>query len=136
MPISYRIDKAARVVICTHAGMTSDADFIHTYKSLFNDPEYEAGLSKLIDLREADSVGRSGKALMAIRDLLTIQYEGSSVTTRIAIVAPADLSFGLGRMYEMLTDDAPQKVGVFRSMQKAVEWLGVSLDSVEELRDA
>ena len=96
MPISYRIDKAARVIVCTHVGMTSDADFVQTYKSLFNDPEYETGLSKLIDLREADSVGRSAKALMAIGDLLKKQYEGSSVITRIAIVAPADLSFGLG----------------------------------------
>jgi hypothetical protein len=115
--------------------MTSDADFIQTYTSLFDDPEYEPGMSKLIDLREADSVGRSGNALTTIGDLLTRQYEGSSVTTRIAIVAPADLSFGLGRMYGMLTDDAPQKVGVFRSVEKAVEWLGVSLDSVKRLRD-
>jgi hypothetical protein len=135
VPISCRIDKAARVVICTHTGMTSDADFIQTYTSLFNDPEYETGMSKLIDLRKADSVGRSGKALTIIGDLLTKQYEDSSVTTRIAIVAPADLSFGLGRMYGMLTDDAPQNVSVFRSVEKAVEWLGVSLDSVEEPRE-
>jgi hypothetical protein len=135
VPIAYRIDKAARVVVCTHTGTTSDADFIRTYTSLFDDPEYEPGMSKLIDLREADSVGRTGKALTTIGDLLTRQYEGSSVTTRIAIVAPADLSFGLGRMYDMLTNDAPQKVGVFRSVEQPVEWLGVSLDSIDRLRD-
>jgi hypothetical protein len=135
VPISYRIDKAARVVVCTHTGKTSDTDFIQTYTSLFNDPEYEAGIPKLIDLRKADSVGRSGNALMVIGDVLKRQYAGSSVKTRIAIVAPADLSFGLGRMYDMLTNDAPQKVGVFRSVEKAVEWLGVSLDSVAGLRD-
>jgi len=38
-------------------------------------------------------------------------------------VASDDIHFGLSRMYEMMTDEMPQGVHVFRSMADAEQWL-------------
>jgi hypothetical protein len=49
--------------------------------------------------------------------------------SRFAIVAPTDLAFGLGRMYgsyRSLDDRSTKLVGVFRSRDDALRFLGVS----------
>ncbi len=55
--------------------------------------------------------------------------------SRRAAVAPSDLAFGLARMYEALTQLEHGEFQVFRTMNEAMEWLG--LTSVQsELLDA
>ena len=52
-----------------------------------------------------------------------------SSASRFAIVAPTDLAFGLGRMYEAyrsLDDRSTKQVGVFRSRADALAFLGSS----------
>jgi hypothetical protein len=49
--------------------------------------------------------------------------------TRFAIVAPTDVAFGLGRMfqtYRELDRRSNKEVGVFRTMEEALAFLGVS----------
>jgi len=51
-----------------------------------------------------------------------------SSPSKFAIVAPQALPFGLGRMYEMyreMNEHSTKQVRVFRTRQKAVEWLGL-----------
>ncbi len=42
---------------------------------------------------------------------------------KIAIVSKSDLAFGLGRMYEALSENTPWQTMVFRTIDKAEEWL-------------
>jgi hypothetical protein len=51
--------------------------------------------------------------------------------SRLAIVAPRDELFGLGRMYEFLRGDSPVDVRVFRERKEAELWLGLSKDPAE-----
>jgi hypothetical protein len=43
--------------------------------------------------------------------------------TKLAIVVPSDFSFGMSRMYEMLSDHLPQTIMVFREYSEAERWL-------------
>ena len=43
---------------------------------------------------------------------------------RWALVAPADVAFGLARMFEILTADMQVEVMAFRSEEEALAWLG------------
>ena len=42
---------------------------------------------------------------------------------KLAVIAPRDLLFGMARMYEMLRDDSPVEVRVFRERDEAESWL-------------
>ena len=42
---------------------------------------------------------------------------------KLAIVVHSDFSFGMSRMYEMLSDRLPQSIMVFRDYAKAEQWL-------------
>ncbi len=44
---------------------------------------------------------------------------------RLAIVATQDEMFGLARMYQILRDDSPVEVLVFRERGDALRWLGL-----------
>ena len=42
-----------------------------------------------------------------------------------AVVAPSDLAFGMARMFQLLHDEAPEDVRVFRAEADARRWLGL-----------
>ena len=50
--------------------------------------------------------------------------EALGVRTTLAIVAPNDLAYGVGRRYETLRgEDTPEEVQDFRSMDDARRWV-------------
>ena len=46
-----------------------------------------------------------------------------SPPSRVAIVAPKDLSFGISRIYEAIRQQEGMELEIFRSEQKALKWL-------------
>jgi hypothetical protein len=60
-----------------------------------------------------------------IQDLVQISVRVSRVNPRlrVALAAAPDLLFGLGRMWESLAAQTGWRAGVFRSLEKAEEWL-------------
>ena len=42
---------------------------------------------------------------------------------KIACVVSSDVGFGMGRMYEILSDKLPQQVCVFKKMEDAKDWI-------------
>jgi hypothetical protein len=51
----------------------------------------------------------------------TSYAEGS----RRAFVASSDVQFGLSRMFQILSDESPAEVRVFRDLAEARRWLGL-----------
>jgi len=47
------------------------------------------------------------------------------VGSKRAFVAPIDLMYGLARMFQILTDDHPDELNVFRDMQEARKYLSL-----------
>lgn len=79
------------------------------------------------DFSEADVSNLSDedlRSILAVGKKLAEYRKGG----KTALVVPHDLSFGLGRMYESLTDFESFWVGnrAFRSMEEAEEWLGIA----------
>jgi hypothetical protein len=59
---------------------------------------------------------------------LAAGMDADSTESRFAIVAPGDLAFGLGRMfqaYRSLNSWSTKTVAVFRSLEDALRWLGL-----------
>jgi len=127
MTLEYRIDQARRVVFATATGLLSDQDLFTYQREVWSRGEL-AGYDEVVDFGAVeDLVLSSGDRLRALADLAsTMDVPGAS--SRLAIVAPRDFAFGLARMYETyrtMNQRGSKVVSVFRSMQAALDWLGL-----------
>ena len=55
---------------------------------------------------------------------------------RADVLAPSDIAYGLGRMYQAYADPAGvENVMVFRDFSEAMRWLGLNSVSLAELHE-
>lgn len=102
-------------------GVVTAADFLAAREAAAADPLFDDAFSHLVDLRDC----RLELNTAAIESLAARSI--SKKTTRRALVATSDVTFGLGRMYgshrELAVDSDLTRV--FRSLPAAFEWLGI-----------
>jgi len=128
MPITRRDCPEQKVVIVAHVGPVSDAEFIAFYQQFFHSDHFDPSQNLLVDLREADSSPRSSRMLRRLAKLVFESYRDLTTRTKVAVVAPRDLSFGLARMYAAFSDAVPWDFTVFRAIDAARAWLGLPDD--------
>lgn len=127
MPLEYRIDRERRVVFATAARTLSDDDLFAYQREVWSRGDL-AGFDEVVDLGGAEELAvSSGDRVRALAELAsTMDVPGSS--SRLAIVAPQDFAYGFARMFETYRTMNPRgakTVSVFRSMQAALDWLGL-----------
>ena len=127
MPLEYRIDQERRVVFATATGTLTDEDVFGYQRGVWSQSDV-VGFDEVVDMGEVeDLVLSSGDRVRALADLAsTMDVPGAA--SRLAIVAPQDFAFGLARMYEAyrtMNQRGSKVVSVFRSMQAALDWLGL-----------
>ena len=129
MAVAYRVIEALNAVVVTCTGTVTDDEFLAHRSELDADPRARPGYLLLVDLRPAEAIEISAAAFRqdADADVSSPQRRGA----RVAIVAPKTAAFGLARMFEILHDEGPQEVMVFRTMPEAEEWLGLSAGDTE-----
>jgi hypothetical protein len=132
MPIEYLFKEDERLVVIIHVGVVPDDEFLASYEGLFGDDRYDKTFNLLVDLRRADSAVRSQQALRQFADFAQGQYTDADETTKVAVVAPKDVSFGLARMYEVFSHNVPWEFVVFRSADAALAWLGMAENLLDE----
>jgi hypothetical protein len=133
MPITYRLKHDARLVIFAHLGAVPDDEFLSFYKSFYEDTRFDKSFNVLIDLRRTESAARNPSALQESVNFMRRQFVNISAPPKVAVVAPGDLSFGLARMCEVFSDEAPWRFEVFRTADAALAWLGVAENLMDEL---
>ena len=127
MPIVYRVDRALGVVFAGATGSINDDDLLDFAQKTANDPEFRSGVHELVDLRAADVTQVTSRGLRRAAEIFAAFDSGPS-HARIALVAPADVVFGLSRMYQAFRSDSPAEIGVFRELSEARVWLGLPPD--------
>ena len=80
----------------------------------------------LWDFRGCDS-DLNFKKFEEIKSYISLHYNPNWSHAFTAIVADEDLTYGLSRMYEIMTDDMPITTNVFRDMDAAQKWLKENL---------
>ena len=125
MPISYRIDQQRNLVRTAASGILTDEDVLGHKRALMADPEFRAGMRELSDVRAIDElrVTPAGVRSMVALDGASA---GKLAAYRLAIVASENATFGMARMYQLMTEENVQHVGVFRNLTEAAAWLGVA----------
>ena len=125
MPITYRVDHEARVVVCVGHGIFSDDDVFGYQREVWSRHDV-VGYDELVDMTRVERIALPHAD--RVKDLASLAsgMDDPNSRTRMAVVAPDNLAFGLGRMfqaYRELDRRSTKEVGIFRTMEEALAFL-------------
>jgi hypothetical protein len=128
MAIESHVIPEHNLAVFVHTGRVPDDEFLAFYNSFFTGDAFKPPMNILVDLRETSSSSRSPEALLRFSESAEKILSGITEGTKVAVVAPKDRTFGLARMYEILSDSVHWHFVVFRAMDAALAWLGLPED--------
>ncbi|HET9328794.1 MAG TPA: hypothetical protein VFQ05_18670 [Candidatus Eisenbacteria bacterium] len=131
MPIEYRIEHENRMVVARSYGVMTDSDVFGYQRDVWSRPEVE-GYSELIDMTDVERIDLPSTDRVAALAMTSAKMDTPYHPSKFAIVAPHDVSFALGRMYQAYREMDPKStklVEVFRSMDQALNWMSASTRS-------
>lgn len=114
--VVHDFDPERGLLVVTFTGVIKVDEFTEDYLDV---PE---GTLELIDTRLAIEAELTTSDLRYLADR---DRKRPTRISKVAIVAIADVGFGLARMYQSLSDGQETEVSVFRDEAEARAWLGV-----------
>jgi hypothetical protein len=127
VPIAYRLDHEARVIVAAAYGTLTDEEMFEYQQQGFKLDE-AIGYDEFVDLTHVTEI--TLPSTERVRELAGRAAGMDAVHggSKLAVVAPGDLAFALGRMFQTIRELDPRSttaVGVFRSSEEALAFLGV-----------
>jgi hypothetical protein len=127
MPVGYTIDLAQSLVLSRGWGIVTDRELLAHVRSLTADPRFARNFRQLADLRDVTDVQVTAAT---IREMVRLNPFWAGA--RRALVVTNDVVYGMARMYQILRDESPDELEIFRKMDGALQWLGIA-DAKAEL---
>ena len=126
MPIEYEVDHKRRLVIAKGRGVLTNRDVFEYQRGVWSRPEV-ASYDELVDMTAVERIDLP--SIESVRELAqtSAAMDKDNPPSRLAIVAPKDFAFALGRLYEThrdLDERSRKTVNVFRRAGEALAWLG------------
>jgi hypothetical protein len=121
--VTYRLDAERRLLVATLAGVVTGDDLDQFARAIQQDPAYDPSWPALVD---ASTLNPSGISTEMLRARAAVPKPNP---IRIAVVAPADVVFGLARMFQMMSEGYGNQIEVFRGAREAMAWLGAPGDA-------
>lgn len=123
MPMSYTIDQEAGVVRLRCWGILTNEEMLDCVQRMHCDPARPPGTPSLVDCRDIQEMRVTPTGMQAAAGLEQVLADPPQEPWAIAVIAPQDDVFWLGRTYEALRVGSPSTVRVFRNAVDAEEWL-------------
>ncbi len=120
MSLEYTHDSKNNILIMKITDLINLAELKESAINIFSSSDIPHDINTLYDLREMDF---SNINTEFEERLILFRESINRGNAKIACVVKTDLAFGMGRMYEALSDHLPQQVRIFRSMDEAKNWL-------------
>ena len=118
------------LVVTRPVGVITNRQLVSYYRGRLDDGSLYPGLRELVDGRGIEEFGVDSEGQRRLVRLL--EPHGDQLRgMRWAFVARRPLDFGMFRMFEAQKSELPFTTRVFRSLDPAMEWLGVPKDLVE-----
>lgn len=129
MPVSYHIHVGRELIVLCHIGTVTDEQLLASLQGVFEDPRFNPNFTKIFDLSQTDSEARTNDGILRGAELLKKVHEHSE-PSKMAIIAPKDLSYGLSRVLEGMLFGSTIESKVFRTTEEARTWLDLSADEL------
>lgn len=124
MPLSAALDPTGTVRIVTYVGEIDDESLVRGFEEVWNQPWYVPAMAELNDLSGLTTVKVTTAGMRALAHA-AMTFHREEPEGRVAIYAPAVVTFGMARMYEALVDAEPDRYRVFREPGPARLWVGL-----------
>ena len=119
MPIAVDRDDSESLIVKA-SGTLTGLELLR----FINDIWASADAPILFDATNATAAGVTATDVQRLADTAVWHHRASRLRAKLAIVAGADVDFGLARMFVSLSSlSGPRDVRVFRSLADAVIWL-------------
>lgn len=127
MPIDIRVDADERVRYSFVTGVVTDAEMMEAYERVVEDPDFDPTLDVIADMTGVVRLEVTANRVRELAERRARNAVLNAARPRVAIVAPADVMFGIARMYESSShrDDGSRRYLVCRTMEEAREWLSL-----------
>ncbi len=124
MPIKYTIDPTNGTILTTVSGSVTAEDIIKYLGEVFPHPKRGQPHCEIFDLRDAGTfdVDMDGARRIAA---FAKGYRSELESAMVALVAPRDFEYGVGRVIGAYLDELPLDFRVFRNMKDAKSWIGL-----------
>lgn len=130
MPIAHSIHHQRKLVVAQGRGTLTGTDISDYQKGVWSDPEI-ACYDELVDMTHVEHIALESIGRVYQLAQVSAAMDQPSFRTKFAIIAADDMAFGLGRMYQTyraLDSRSTKEVGVFRSWDEALAFLGCNAD--------
>lgn len=121
MPGSYLIDVPNRIVFTRAWGVLADKEIIAHAASLRTDPRLGPEFKQVATFLDTTALLLTSAAIRAVA--LDNPFPRDA---RRAFVVPSDEAYGLSRMFMLYLDADPQAFAIFRALEPALEWVGLT----------
>lgn len=126
MPVDYRYDEFSNRLVTRCEGPTTYAQVMDHFRDLTRDSRLKLHCDVLLDLTfmiafpTAQQIDQAATTLEDMRELVPFG--------RCAVVAPEDVVYGLGRMFQAFVWPVFTGMRVFRTQADAIGWLNEEPD--------
>jgi hypothetical protein len=129
--INYRILPEKRLIVLYNWGVTPVEEVLRFGQNLQADPAFSQGYDVIIDTTHLERQYTTEE----IHRLSESRYNTSlSPSIKVATIAPADVTYGMSRMYQIITDHETHiETCVFRDTGSALKWLDREMFDIEKI---
>lgn len=120
--IEVLIDRATGLQSVVLRGVVTAEEVLQAWRQLVDHPEYDPSRDGLVDLTEVERMEFSYPAVSSLNAVMH-RADKQQVFQRIAVVAPRDEQYGVGRMFAQLRTQGFREIEVFRDRAAAMLWL-------------
>ena len=123
--ITFIISPQDRIRTARYRGTVDDESLLAAYAGLITAPDFDPALDDIVDLRDVSNLDITHEGLRRLVSRVA-ELDILGFRTRVALVAPTAVAFGMGRMYELLRGtvrNTTEEIQVFREFDEAVRWL-------------
>jgi hypothetical protein len=129
MCVTSFVDVPNRIVVTLFSGSVTIDDVKASCQGIKANPEFHPDFRQFIDLSKASELHLHYQDLNQLAEV----SDPFSRDAKRAVVGPTALSFGIGRMYEIIVNSPGFQV--FRSQPEALAWLGISESAISAIQE-
>ena len=121
MPSAYILDESRSLLLSRAWGVFTDQDLLTHHTAFTRDPRFRPGFNQLADLRDVTSLAVTSAGVRQ-----QVRETPFGAGSRRALVVGSDVAFGMARMFQILQDESVADVEIFRELDDALAWLGLT----------